>query len=84
MMLYNLVEWPEFGFSTYYGQTIFIILLTLCIGWCWEQLVKKLPKEHLLNKRDDATSTVKQMMESSKKTKKCTLWILDDVITTSK
>ena len=65
MMIRNLVERPQFGYSTFYGLEIFIISETLGIDKCWKNLSKKLPKEHLMNKWDDAT--VKQMMEYSLK-----------------
>ena len=58
MMIRNLVERPQFGYSTFYGLEISIISETLGIDKCWGNLPKKLPKEHLMNKWDD-DATVK-------------------------
>ena len=79
MMIRNLVERQEFGYADYYKQEMFLISETLGMDRCWSALAKRLPKEHVMDKWDDAT--VRQMMEYSKKTKTGTLWILDDLIT---
>ena len=65
-----------FGFSTYYGQEIFIISETLSIDRCWEQLTKKLPRRNISHMNKCGTtlqSVVKQMMEYSKNSKNGTL-----------
>ena len=79
MMIRNLVERQEFGYADYYKQEMFLISETLGMDRCWNALAKRLPKEHVMDRWNDAT--VRQMMEYSKKTKTGTLWILDDLIT---
>ena len=66
---------PEFGFKEYYGQDIFIISETLGLDKTWDSV--SLPKHHKMGRWSEPI--VRQMMEYSKKSKRGTLWILDDL-----
>ena len=75
-MIKNLIMRPGFGFKQHYKQDIFIISETLGLDQTWDDV--PLPKHHKMNRWSEPL--VRQMMEYSKKSKRGTLWILDDLV----
>ena len=75
-MLKNMITIKEYGYSSYFGEDIFVCSKTLGLDDTWRSL--KLPKTHMYQKWDE--EVVREIMAYSKKQKNGTLFLLDDLI----
>ena len=75
-MLKNMLTLPEYGYKALFGENIFIFSKTLGLDDTWTSM--RLPKSHLYDKWDE--SVVREIMAYSKKQKRGTLFLLDDLI----
>jgi hypothetical protein len=75
-MIKNMITLPEYGYSSYFGEDIFVFSKTLGLDDTWKSL--KLPKTHLYSRWDEGV--VREIMAYSKKQKNGTLFLLDDLI----
>ena len=75
-MIKNMITIKEYGYSSYFGENIFIFSKTLGLDETWRSL--KLPKSHTYQSWNP--DVVKEIMAYSKKQKNGTLFLLDDLI----
>ena len=75
-MLKNMLTLPEYGYKALFGENIFIFSKTLGLDDTWSSM--RLPKTHLYQAWDEAV--VREIMAYSKKQKRGTLLLLDDLI----
>ena len=68
-MIKNMITIKEYGYSSYFGEDIFVFSKTLGLDDTWKSL--KLPKTHMYQKWDE--EVVREIMAYSKKQKNGTL-----------
>ena len=75
-MIKCMLTLPEYGYKQLFGENIFIFSKTLGLDDTWSSM--KLPKAHLYSKWDEGV--VREIMGYSKRQKRGTLFLLDDLI----
>ena len=75
-MIKNMITVKEYGYSSFFGEDIFVFSKTLGLDDTWKSL--KLPKTQMYQKWDE--EVVREIMAYSKKQKNGTLFLLDDLI----
>ena len=75
-MIKNMITIKEYGYSSYFGENIFVFSKTLGLDETWRSL--KLPKTHMYQSWQE--DVIKEIMAYSKKQKNGILFLLDDLI----